>query len=71
MKLNRKQRRALNSNKAFCGRSLYMRNTSKSRVRSTLQNMSVYTREAYMREAITDTKQKLNDVANNRSQNNE
>jgi hypothetical protein len=71
MKLNRQQRRALNSNKAFCGRSLYMRNTSKSRVRSTLQNMSVVTREAYMREAITDAKQKLNDVANNRSQNNE
>ena len=47
MKLNRKQRRALNSNKALVVISFLMR------------------------EAITDAKQKLNDVANNRSQNNE
>lgn len=67
-KLNRQQRRALNSNKAFCGKQLA--GCSNAQARSILQNANAYFEENNMREAITRTKKKYA-VANNRSQINE
>ena len=68
MKLNRKQRRAINSNKAFCGKQLAY--CSNAQARSYFQNGNAYFEENNMREAITEAKKKYA-VANNRSQINE
>ena len=54
MKLNRQQRRAINSNKAFCGKQL--NGCSNAQARSIIQNANAYFEENNMREAITEEK---------------
>ena len=68
MKLNRQQRRAINSNKAFCGKQLAY--CSNAQARSYFQNASSFFKETFISEAITEAKKKYA-VANNRSQINE